>query len=107
MPFLGGAHVDMRRDWLWTGSGSSGRPRRPRDIVVACLRLAVGGHVETLKRSFSTMSAGVVEGRDPSVVGNESTGVTFSVGAAARQPASSSLVLVPTSFVLAPCWSSA
>jgi hypothetical protein len=36
------------------------------------------------------------------VVGNESTGVTFSVGAAARQPASSSLVLAPTSFVFDP-----
>ena len=35
------------------------------------------------------------------VVGNESTGVTFSVSAAARQPASSSL-LGPTSFVSAP-----
>ena len=35
------------------------------------------------------------------VVGNESTSVTFSVGASARQPASSSLVLAPTSFVLA------
>jgi transposase len=32
-----------------------------RDSVVACLRLAVGGDVETVKRSFSTMSAGVAE----------------------------------------------
>lgn len=36
------------------------------------------------------------------VVGNESAGVIFSVGASARQPASSSLVLAPTSFVSAP-----
>ncbi len=36
------------------------------------------------------------------VVENESTGVIFSVGAAARQPASSSLVLVSTSLSLAP-----
>ncbi len=35
------------------------------------------------------------------VVGNESTGVIFSVGAAARQPASRSFVLVPTSSVSA------
>jgi transposase len=32
-----------------------------RDTVVACLRLAVGGDVETVKRSFSTMSAGVTK----------------------------------------------
>jgi transposase len=32
-----------------------------RDSVVACLRLAVGGDVDTVKRSFSTMSAGVAE----------------------------------------------
>ena len=36
------------------------------------------------------------------VVGNESTGVILSVGAAAPQTGSSSLVLVPTSFVCAP-----
>ena len=30
-----------------------------RDSVVACLRLAVGGDVQTVKRSFSTMSGGV------------------------------------------------
>ncbi len=36
------------------------------------------------------------------VVGNESTGVTFNVDAAARQLASSSLVLVPTSLSSAP-----
>ncbi len=32
-----------------------------RDSVVACLRLAVQGEVETVKRSFSTMSAGIGE----------------------------------------------
>lgn len=34
------------------------------------------------------------------VVGNESVGVIVDVGVAARQPASSSLVLGPTSFVM-------
>ena len=32
-----------------------------RDSVVGCLRLAVGADVETVKRSFSTMSGGVAE----------------------------------------------
>lgn len=45
---------------------------------------------------------GVFRAVAPGVVGNESTGVIFSVGAAARQPASSSLVLAPTSFVSSP-----
>jgi transposase len=32
-----------------------------RDRVVGCVRLAIGGDVQTVKRSFSTMSAGVAE----------------------------------------------
>ena len=52
------------------------------------------------RRSLSTLRR--LEAVAPGVVGNESTGVIFSVGAAARQPASSSFVLVPTSFVSAP-----
>jgi transposase len=32
-----------------------------RDTVVACVRLEVSGEVETAKRSFSTMSAGIAE----------------------------------------------
>lgn len=52
-----------------------------RDNVVACLRLAVGGEVETVKRSFSTMSVGVAElaswlgDHDVATVVMEATGV--------------------------------
>ncbi|HVL93554.1 MAG TPA: hypothetical protein VM264_09435, partial [Acidimicrobiales bacterium] len=48
--------------------------------------------------AFATATPAVARG----VVGNENTGVIFSVGAAARQPASSSLVLAPTSLSLVP-----
>lgn len=52
-----------------------------RDNVVACLRLAVGGEVETVKRSFSTMSVGIAElaswlgDHDVATVVMEATGV--------------------------------
>lgn len=52
-----------------------------RDSVVACLRLAIGGDVETVKRSFSTMATGVAElaawlgDHDVGTVVMEATGV--------------------------------
>ena len=60
--------VPPRTAVMSTGGGSVDRIRDRvagldvhRDSVVACLRLAVGGDIETVKRSFSTMSAGVSE----------------------------------------------
>ena len=66
---------------------SRGRKRRRRGLPVP-----------PLQKSAERRHVAVARG----VVGNESTGVSFSGSAAARQPASSSLVSVPTFLSLAP-----
>ena len=78
------------------------RRRHTPEQIIRKLReadrmLGEGAQIAEVARALE-----VTEAVPRGVVGNESTGVILSVGAAARQPASSSFVLVPTSFVSAP-----